>query len=163
MKTIKLNGEVSGGPVIMIFTEGTILRPRSWLFPYRFSTYIPVGEAAAKTAKWRSQGAGIVYCTSRKGEKAEMIAALLRRYSFPGEYLAARTDDSYKDVAESICPDVLIEDDCKSIGGARQMCITYMKPELKKRIRSIIVPEYAGIDSLPDELELLTGVNVYGC
>lgn len=41
---------------------------------------------------------------------------------------------------------VLIEDDCKSIGGLKVCCITDVKEEIKKDIQSIIVPEFAGID-----------------
>jgi len=49
----------------------------------------------------------------------------------------------------------LIEDDCKSIGGAWQMCITKVKPEIKKNIVSIIVPEFKGIDNLPTDIQQL--------
>ncbi len=155
MQRIDLNGQTADGPVVMIFTEGTVIKPKSWLLPYYFSRYVPVGDAVAKITRWQAQGARIVYCTSRKRQKADVIADLLRRYSFPGEYVAARTDDSYKDVTETIRPDVLIEDDCKSIGGAWQMCITHVEPELKHTMRSVVVPEYGGIDMLPDDLDTL--------
>ncbi len=35
------------------------------------------------------------------------------------------------------------------------MCITKVKPEIKKNIVSIVVPEFKGIDSLPLTLEQL--------
>ncbi len=53
-------------------------------------------------------------------------------------------------------PDVLIEDDCESIGGAGEMVITHVKPEIKTKIKSFAVKEFEGIDHLPDKVfELL--------
>jgi len=49
-------------------------------------------------------------------------------------------------------PDILIEEDCRSIGGQWQMCITHVEPELKSKIKSIVVKEFKGIDHLPDDL-----------
>jgi len=60
---------------------------------------------------------------------------------------------------ETLKPDILIEDDCKSIGGAWQMCITIVKPDIKKNILSIAVPEFRGIDHLPLNIEKLLGFN----
>ena len=77
------------------------------------------------------------------------MAALLKKHNFRGHYLAAREpDESYADIIEALRSDILIEDDCKSIGGAWQMCITKVKPEIRKNIKSIIVPEFDGIDNL---------------
>jgi hypothetical protein len=52
-------------------------------------------------------------------------------------------------------PDVLIEDDCESIGGAAETTDCQIRPDLRARIRSIIVPEFGGIDHLPDSLDEL--------
>ena len=52
-------------------------------------------------------------------------------------------------------PDVLVEDDCASIGGAEQMTITNIDTTIKKRMKSIVVREFSGIDWLPDKIELL--------
>jgi len=49
-------------------------------------------------------------------------------------------------------PDIIIEDDCESIGGKYEMTYTHIKPELKKRIKSIVVEEFGGIDHLPDNI-----------
>lgn len=74
---------------------------------------------------WQEQEANIVYCTSRKGNQAQNIASLLKRYGFAGDKLYYRSKgETYKDVIEKIQPSVLIKDDCKSIGGAWQMCIS---------------------------------------
>ena len=42
----------------------------------------------------------------------------------------------------------MIEDDCKSIGGEKEWCITNVREEIKAGIRSIIVPEFNGIDDV---------------
>lgn len=73
-------------------------------------------------------------------------ALVLRTHGFPvGRVLARSPGESYGDVAAREAPDVLIEDDCESIGPAQ---ITYpqIPPAARARIRSVIVPEFAGID-----------------
>jgi len=140
----------------MIFIEGTIIKPKSWFSLYNHNAYIPIGNAVARIESWQQQGATIIYCTARKERQADDIAALLKRYGFPGAFLAAREPkESYKNIVETIQPDILIEDDCKSIGGAWQMCITKVEPEIKENIISIIVPEFKGIDNLPTDIEHL--------
>ncbi|MFH1191885.1 MAG: hypothetical protein V1655_00215 [bacterium] len=49
-------------------------------------------------------------------------------------------------------PNILIGDDCESIGGAGEMTITNLKPEIKKKIKSVVVKEFGGIDYLPDDI-----------
>jgi hypothetical protein len=44
---------------------------------------------------------------------------------------------------------VLIEDDCESIGGEKEMSITDVRPEIKRKIKSIVVKEFEGIDGVP--------------
>lgn len=135
--------------MIMIFAEGTILKPKSILTLYNHDSYIPIGSAVEIIQTWQRQGANIVYCTSRKKKQADEMAKLLMHHGFSGNYLVARESrESYADMVEVLQPDILIEDDCKSIGGAWQMCITKVKPELKKRIKHISVPEFKGIDNL---------------
>lgn len=58
-------------------------------------------------------------------------------------------------IIEALCPDILIKDDCKSIGGDWQMCITKVNLELKEKIKSIIVPEFKGIDNLSFDINCL--------
>lgn len=158
MKKIILNTEPKTGPTIMVFAEGTILKSKSWLSLYNHNTYIPIGNAVSIIESWQSQGANIIYCTSRKKKQAEKIASLIKKHGFKGSLLVAREQkESYKDIVEMLQPDILIEDDCKSIGGAWQMCITKVNPEIKEKIVSIIVPEFKGIDSLNIDIERLQG------
>lgn len=160
MERILLNKEYHAGLTIMIFTEGTILKPKSWLSLYNHNGYIPIGNSVKIIEGWQTQGANIIYCTSRKKKQAYDMATLLKRFGFSGVFLAAREQkEKYKDIVETLKPDILIEDDCKSIGGAWQMCITKVKPDIKKNIVSIAVPEFRGIDHLPLNIEKLLGFN----
>ncbi len=141
----------------MLFTEGTVLGPKNKLGLYFHNCYIPIGNCIEKIQSWKEQGAEIVYITSRKAEKqVNVIRHLLEQYGFPGSRLYFREKgQKYKDIVEEVLPDILIEDDCRSIGGQWQMCITHVEPELKKQIKSIIVKEFKGIDHLPDSLDEL--------
>jgi hypothetical protein len=159
---------------ILIFTEGTLIMHSSAKglsredivkqvksgtdsSIYNWRAYIPIGNAAEKLQKWNSQGAKISYLTSRVShEEIEDITSVLKKHDFPeGQLLFRQKGEAYKDVAEKVLPDVLIEDDCESIGGIREMTITNIKPDLKKKIKSIVMKEFEGIDHLPDELRNL--------
>ncbi len=155
-----MNKEYHTGLTIMIFTEGTILKPKSWFSLYNHNSYIPIGDSVNIVKAWQEQGANIIYCTSRTNKHAHDIAAILKSFGFTGAFLAMREHkEKYKDIVEALKPDILIEDDCKSIGGAWQMCITKVKPEIKKNIISIVVREFQGIDHLPVNTEQLKRFN----
>ncbi|MBI4918861.1 hypothetical protein HY837_02960 [archaeon] len=164
---------------ILIFTEGTLLMHENAVWHSReeivqqvknkdpsvknYSTYVPIGRCIDKLRAWKEKGATIIYLTSRKSpEEIEAIQNLLTFYEFPEGKLEFRKklsglmglfNEEYKDVVERIMPDILIEDDCESIGGEKQMCYTNVKEELKSKIKSIVVKEFEGIDNLPDELK----------
>jgi hypothetical protein len=122
-----------------------------------YASYIPVGNAVEKLKFWQSQGAEILYLSSH--ETAEDVGKdklVLEKYGFPkGQVFYRQNGESYKDIAETIIPDVLVEDDCESIGGEVEMTITFVKPEIKQKIKSIIVKEFSGIDNLPDKINEL--------
>ncbi|SEW44253.1 LNS2 domain-containing protein [[Clostridium] fimetarium] len=144
---------------IMLFVEGTIIKPKSWFSLYNHNAYIPIGNAVKIIKEWEQQGANIIYCTSRKKRQADDIATLLKRYGFAGSFLVSREQkESYKDIVEMLQPDILIEDDCKSIGGVWQMCITKVNKEIKENILSIVVSEFKGIDNLPTDIERLKAI-----
>lgn len=119
-----------------------------------YASYIPVGNAAEKLKSWQQQGAEILYLSSHETvEDVEKDKVVLGKYNFPkGQVFYRQNSESYKDIAEKIIPDVLIEDDCESIGGENEMTITYVKPEIKQKIKSIVIKEFSGIDNLPDNL-----------
>jgi len=163
---------------ILIFTEGTIIMHKTAIghsreeivkqskgflrifrdkSVYDYKSYVPVGNAVKKLQNWKKDGAEILYLTSRrKPEEIKQIQNILQKFKFPdGQLLFRQKDEEYKDVAERIIPDVLIEDDCESIGGIDEMTITHVKPEIKKKIKSIPIKEFGGIDHLPNKISAL--------
>ena len=158
---------------ILVFLHGTIIMHRDAADKTReervqqsfrrersifdYESYIPVGNSVEKLSEWQRQGADIIYLSSHKSEvDVERDKAVLKKYNFPeGEVLFRTGGELYKDIIEKIIPDVLIEDDCESIGGEKEMAITLVRPEIKQGIRSIVVKEFQGIDHLPDNVNLL--------
>lgn len=158
---------------IMIFTEGTIL-VHSGAIGYsrkeiidqvknkeasvkEYGSYVPIKKAVSKIKKWVDQGAEFVYLTSRRDVKeVEEIKEVLRRNMFPVGILEYRKEmEEYKDVAERVMPDILVEDDCESIGGEREMTYPHISESKRRKIKSVVVREFGGIDKLPDDLGLL--------
>jgi hypothetical protein len=155
---------------ILIFTEGTILTHRSHVGLPRekvvelvksrkgplgvdyFSDSVPIGNSVRKIQTWKRQGTVILYLTSRRAsQEVQAIRAVIAKYHFPsGRLLFRREGEEYKDVAERALPDLIVEDDCESIGGEEEMTYPHMKQDLKTRIKSIVVKEFGGIDHLPD-------------
>ena len=144
--------------LIMIFTEGTILAPRSLIKFFNQKKYQPIKNCVAKITNWEKQGAEIIYLTSRRKKiSAESTRDLLKHYGFPGSTLYYRSKrEKYKNIVEKVQPNILIEDNCRSIGGNWQTAINKVEKPLKENITSIIVKEFGGIDHLPDNLYELT-------
>ncbi len=122
-----------------------------------YGSYVPIGNVVGKLKKWKQQGAKILYVSSHKSEiDINKDILVLKKYEFPeGEVLFRKNGESYQDVVGKVVPDVLIEDDCESIGGEGEMIITHVEPEIKKKLKSIVVREFQGIDNLPDNISLL--------
>ena len=158
---------------ILVFLHGTLLMHQSGNGKSReervqqskqreesvldYANYIPIGGAVAKLNNWINQGAEILYLSSHKSiNDVEKDKVVLEKYNFPkGRVLWRQGEEIYANVAEKILPDILIEDDCESIGEEQEMTITHIKPELKAKIKSIVVKEFEGIDHLPDNLDQL--------
>jgi hypothetical protein len=161
---------------ILVFLHGTTIMHRAALGHTRqerveqvkqqdpsvadYAAYVPVGDAVAKLAHWQRQGADICYLSShRKPEHVAKDAAVLARFGFPaGEVLFRHPGESYAAVARMAMPDVLIEDDCESIGGEVEMTYPQLRPEEQAHITGIVVREFAGIDHLPNMLVDLQGI-----
>jgi hypothetical protein len=124
-----------------------------------YASYIPAGNAARKLQGWKRQGARICYLSSHRNAKdVETDKSVLKKHAFPdGQIFYRRNREEYKDVVERIrpLPDLIIEDDCESIGGEVEMVYPNLKPELKNRIKSIVVKEFGGIDHIPDKVSEL--------
>ena len=164
---------------ILIFTEGTVLMHGSAKGKTReeivqqskklriltdpngiknYQGYIPVHNAVEKIKKWKKQGATIFYLSSRRVKsEIEAIKNVLQKYDFSDSQnlLYRKQGENYKDVAEGLMPDILIEDDCESIGGEKEMTYTHISDNAKAKVYSITVKEFSGIDYLPDKLSQL--------
>jgi len=121
-----------------------------------YAAYVPVGEGAAKLRRWQDAGAVVDYLSShRNPDDVALDALVLRTHGFPaGRVFARRPGETYGDIAGREAPDVLIEDDCESI-GAGQITYPQIPAALQARIKSIIIPEFGGIDHLPDNPQAL--------
>jgi hypothetical protein len=128
-----------------------------------YASYTPIGNAVKKLQEWKGQGAKICYLSShRNAEDVEKDKFVLKKYAFPdGQVFYRRNREEYKDVVERIrpLPDVIVEDDCESIGGRVEMVYPNVKPESKNKIKSIVVKEFAGIDYVPDKISELMKYN----
>lgn len=119
-----------------------------------YKSYFPIGNCVHKLKEWFKQGHEIVYLTSRtsKAEVAD-IQQVLADHNFPSGKLVFRKEgESYADVVVRVSPDVLIEDDCESIGGEPEMAYTNLNPEVKERVKHYPVQEFCGIGDLPSQL-----------
>jgi hypothetical protein len=128
-----------------------------------YASYIPVGNAAMKLREWKGQGAIVCYLSSHRSAKdVETDKSVLKKHGFPdGQIFFRRNREEYKDVVERIqpLPDLIVEDDCQSIGGEIEMVYPNLRPELRNKIRSIVVKEFQGIDCVPDKISELMQQN----
>lgn len=137
---------------ILVFTEGTIIMHPSEDKINDYAAYVPIKDAVKKLNAWIEQGAEISYLTSRtKFGEIKAVSDVLKNFNFPTAVVRAKHgDETYQQIVEEIRPNILIEDDCASI-GADEITTPKLNPELD--IRGIVVPEFGGIDHLPDDLE----------
>ena len=139
---------------ILVFTEGTIIREVRGTDGRMIGGKV-LGNAPSKLRNWSGQGGQIEYLTSRKTpDEIQAVRRALRENGFPRGALNYRSQgEEYKDVAEKILPDIIVEDDCAGIGGEREMTYPHIRPDLKQRIVSVVVREFEGIDHLPESLQ----------
>ena len=113
---------------IMIFTEGTILKPKHNNFFSRISFEV-------------------IYLTSLKTKGAMRMAQRLDELGFTGSMVGYRQKrQDYATLIKEELPDILIEDNAKSVGG--HMCYDELTDDLKKQIKHIVVEEFEGIDGV---------------
>lgn len=134
---------------IMIFIEGTIFYTKPILFLFTKYGYKPIGNAVAITNALYDKGYDIYLCSYVRKKRHAFIKTIIDFYGIKyTEILCRDKDEQYSDIVERLKPDILIEDDCRSIGGQKECCITKVNDELKSNIQSIIVPEFEGIDDI---------------
>ena len=121
-----------------------------------FGSYLPAEQVAERLRDWREQGAWIDYLSShRDPSDVSADSAVISRHRLPdGRVLYRGPGESYGDVLARELPDLLIEDDCESIGRS-EMAHPQLPAELRARIKSVVVPEFAGFAGLPASLEEL--------
>src|SRR5262244_2184837 len=121
-----------------------------------YAAYVPVGDAVATLQKWQGAGAQIDYLSSRRnpGDVAKDAFVLREHGSQRAGCWPASPAKSYGDVAGREATDVLIEDDCESI-GAEHITYPQIRPDLRAHIKSIVIPEFGGLDHLPDKPQAL--------
>lgn len=158
---------------ILVFLHGTAIMPKSGIGKSReekvrqslnreasvldYANYVPVGNAVGKLKGWQNQGAEIIYLSSQENSTdIEKDKLVLDKYSFPkSEIYWRQNGESYAEILERLMPDILIEDDCESIGEEKEMTYTNINPNLKSKIKQVVVKEFEGIDNLPDAVEEL--------
>ncbi len=135
---------------------------------YEFDKYIPIGNSNQILNDWVKNGIEIIYMSSHK----EMINVkndieVLNKYNFPIAPVFYRSENfGYKEIVKKESPDIIIEDNCESIGKwiknkykfLPNLLIKYLKNReivyinlpngIKKNIKSIIVKEFNGIDDI---------------
>lgn len=134
---------------IMIFIEGTTFYTKPLLFLFTKYGYKPIGNAVQSVNALYDEGHEIYLCSYVRKSRYGFIRSVVNFYGMKYTKILCRDKgEAYSEIVERLKPDVLIEDDCKSIGGLKACCITDVKKEIKRDIQSIIVPEFSGIDNV---------------
>ena len=132
---------------LMVFLEGTAFNTKPLALCSARRAYTPIGGAVQKINSWHGQYT-VVLCTYRRW-RTGLVRRALRQYGVQYAVLEhRRRGEQYADVVLRVHPDILVEDDCSSIGGAAEMCVTKLPQNELERIRSIVVPEFGGIDGV---------------
>ena len=137
---------------IMIFIEGTTFYTRPVLFLFSRYGYRPIGKAREIINALYEQGNEIYLCSYVRDSRSRFIRKIMDHYGVRyTDILCRNNKESYSDLVEQLCPDILIEDDCSSIGGEKKWCITGVNGVIRANIKSVIVREFGGIDHLKAE------------
>jgi hypothetical protein len=122
-----------------------------------YASYVPTEGAVAKVTAWQRRGGDICYLSSHRTAAAAAIdRAVLAAHGFPaGEVYYRAHGESYADVARRWCADLVIEDDCESIGGRAHTTASELARSPGRAVPCVVVPEFGGLTHLPDELDEL--------
>jgi hypothetical protein len=107
---------------------------------------------------WSRQGCEIVYLSSQRSASGVAAdRAVLVEHGFPpGELVARAEGETYADVTLRLAPDVLVEDDCESI-GTDEMTYPQLPEAARAAVAGVVVPEFGGLGMLPEQAtDLLT-------
>ena len=114
---------------LLIFLHGTVIMHKNANYTSRkervkqsvnedpsvldYENYIPIENSVKKLKTWERQGTTIIYLSSHENLKdVKKDKYVLKKYGFPsGKIVFRRKGEQYKNIAEKIIPDILIEDD----------------------------------------------------
>jgi len=117
-----------------------------------FASYVPTDRAVEKLNSWARHGAQIEYLSShRTREDVAIDEQVLASHGFPIGPVHWRADaESYEEIVRRVGPDLVVEDDCESIGGAGQTVASKLGGE-QGAVPCCIVPEFGGLGHLPND------------
>ena len=139
---------------IMIFIEGTLFYTKPFLFLFSKKGYKPLGNSIRTVNDLFDKGNEIYLCSYVLKNRYVFIKAIMDYYKINYTQILCRDKgEKYSDLVERVRPDILIEDDCASIGGEKEWCITNVSEDIGTNIKSIIVKEFNGIDHIEKEIE----------
>jgi hypothetical protein len=118
-----------------------------------YASYVPTEGAVAKVTAWQRRGAEICYLSShRTAATAAIDKSVLAAHGFPAGHLYFRAHGaSYADVVRGWPADVLVEDDCESIGGRAHTAAAELARSAGPAVPCVVVPEFGGLTHLPDD------------
>ena len=124
-----------------------------------FASYVPTEAAVEKVRSWRRHGATVSYLSSHQdAADVDLDHAVLTAHGFPaGTVLSRDPGESYADVSRRAGADIVVEDDCESIGGRSQTIAAGLAAAPGRAVTSVIVPEFGGLAHLPNDPGELTG------
>ena len=118
-----------------------------------FASYVPTEAAVEKVRSWRRHGATVSYLSSHQdAADVDLDHAVLTAHGFPvGTVLSRDPGESYADVSRRAGADIVVEDDCESIGGRSQTIAAGLAAAPGRAVTSVIVPEFGGLAHLPND------------
>jgi len=118
-----------------------------------FASYVPAEAAVPKVAAWQRGGAQICYLSSHRDPRnVALDQTVLAGHGFPaGEVFFRQHGESYADVVRRAGADLLVEDDCESMGGAAQTTQASLAARHGRAVRCVLVPEFGGLAHLPGD------------
>jgi len=118
-----------------------------------YASYVPTEGAVAKVMAWQQRGAEICYLSShRSAASAAIDKSVLAAHGFPAGDLYYRAHgEGYADVVRRWSADVLVEDDCESIGGRARTAGSEIARFAGQAVACVVVPEFGGLMHLPDD------------
>jgi hypothetical protein len=124
-----------------------------------FGSYVPADATVEMALSWQRHGADLSYLSShRTAADVDLDRGVLTTHGFPsGPVFFRKPTESYADVACRAGADVVVEDNCESIGGSAQMISSTLGPGAAQ-VRCVVVPEFGGLMHLPDDPRDLLGL-----